>query len=75
MGNKEKEAAQQLTDAAIIDLVLAGEHSLYELLIRRYNARLFRAGMSIVNNDAGVEELMQITYMKTGRFLVHGLRG
>ena len=64
MNTREKEDQQQLTDAEIISRILCGEQRLYELLMRRYNARLYRTGMSIVNNDAMAEELMQITYIK-----------
>jgi RNA polymerase sigma-70 factor (ECF subfamily) len=47
----------------IVD-ILAGEHSLYEYFIRKYNRRLFRTGMSILNNDMEVEDAMQTAYIK-----------
>ena len=54
----------QLSDEEIISRILAGEHRLYELIMRRYNARLYRIGMSIANNDTEVEDIMQVTYIK-----------
>src|SRR5580704_9894806 len=54
----------QLSDEEIIRRTLAGEPRLYELIMRRYNAMLYRVGMSIVNNDVEVEDIMQVTYIK-----------
>jgi RNA polymerase sigma factor (sigma-70 family) len=56
--------AGELADEEIICRVLAGEARLYEQIMRRYNAMLYRVGMSIVNNDVEVEDIMQITYIK-----------
>jgi RNA polymerase sigma-70 factor (ECF subfamily) len=53
-----------LTDDEIITRVLSGEKNLYALLIRRYNQRLYRVAMSIVNDDVDAEEMMQATYIK-----------
>ena len=53
----------QIPDAAIISRVLGGEKNLYALLVRRYNERLYRVGMSIVNDDAEVEDAMQVAYL------------
>src|SRR6267154_105454 len=54
----------QLADEEIIGRVLAGEQRLYELIMRRYNARLYRVCMSIVSNDSIVEDIMQVVYIK-----------
>lgn len=56
--------AIQLQDAEVITRVLAGERDLYAILVRRYNPRLYRVAMSIVNDDAEVEEVMQSAYIK-----------
>lgn len=55
---------QVISDDEIVRKVVAGEKHLYEIIMRRYNARLFRIGMSIVNNDADVEDIMQVAYIK-----------
>lgn len=60
----QDQPAAQMADEDLIGMILAGEPRLYEQIIRRHNARLFRIGMGIVKNDAEVEELMQIAYIK-----------
>jgi RNA polymerase sigma-70 factor (ECF subfamily) len=57
-------AFQQLTDADVIDRVLAGETSLYEVLIRRYNPYVYKVGMSYGYRHEDVEDLMQETFIK-----------
>src|SRR3954471_2199977 len=52
------------SDAELIEGILTGEPALYEYLIRKYNKRLFRTGMTILNNDAEVEDAMQTAYIK-----------
>ena len=37
---------------------------MFALLIRKYNGRLYRIGISIIKNDAQIEDLMQNTYIK-----------
>lgn len=53
-----------IPDAQLISSILAGEKRLFEVVIRRYNQRLFRIGMSVLNNDAAVEDAMQNAYIK-----------
>lgn len=52
-----------LKDEEIVDRILKGETALYELLIRKYNLRLYRISMSIVNNDMEAEDVMQTAYL------------
>ncbi len=54
----------KFSDKEIIDRIVAGEKKLFGLLMRKYNARLFRMGMAIMNNDTEVEDIMQTTYIK-----------
>jgi len=56
--------AAVVSDHEIINRILQGEKDLYALIIRRYNARLYRVGMSIINDDAEVEDVMQVAYIK-----------
>ncbi|MCW3092474.1 MAG: polymerase sigma factor, sigma-70 family [Ferruginibacter sp.] len=51
------------SDNEIITRVLKGEKNLYAILVRRYNQRLFRIGMSIMNDDAEVDDIMQVAYI------------
>jgi RNA polymerase sigma factor (sigma-70 family) len=52
-----------LSDEEIVNLVINGEKHLYERLMRKYNLRLFRICMSIVDDDTAVEDVMQTAYL------------
>jgi len=52
-----------LNDEEIVDRVIKGEKHLYESLMRKYNLRLFRISMSIINDDMAVEDVMQTAYL------------
>jgi RNA polymerase sigma-70 factor (ECF subfamily) len=52
-----------LNDDEIITRILNGEKDLYSVIVRRYNQRLYRIGMSIINDDAEVEDAMQVAYI------------
>lgn len=64
MHNQDIIATESIADNEIITRVLAGEKNLYALLVRRYNQRLYRIGISIINDDAEVEDVMQVAYIK-----------
>jgi RNA polymerase sigma-70 factor (ECF subfamily) len=49
--------------------VLAGETALYELLMRRYNERLYRVARAILRDDADAEDVMQDAYMSAYQHL------
>jgi len=62
--NKEGLSTSEiLNDDEIITRILHGEKDLYSLIVRRYNQRLYRIGMSIINDDAEVEDAMQVAYI------------
>lgn len=42
---------------------MQGEKNLYAVIVRRYNQRLYRIAMSIINDDAEVEDVMQVAYI------------
>ncbi len=56
------DAAPPITDEEIVRRVLDGETSLFELLIRRYNQRLYRATRAILRDDEEAEDAMQEAY-------------
>jgi RNA polymerase sigma-70 factor (ECF subfamily) len=58
------ETASPLTDEEIVRRVLGGETALFELIVRRYNQRLFRAARSILRDEAAAEDVMQETYLR-----------
>ena len=51
------------TDADVIGQVLAGQTASFELLMRRYNERVYRAARSIVRDDQEAEDVMQQAYV------------
>jgi RNA polymerase sigma factor (sigma-70 family) len=55
---------QELTENEIIDRIIKGEKHLYEQVIRKYNPRLYRIGMSIINDEMETEEQMQNAFVK-----------
>ncbi len=56
-------APETVTDKEIITKVLNGDKELYAVLVRRYNQRLYRIAMSILDNDAEAEDVMQTAYI------------
>lgn len=52
-----------LTDEAIVGRILAGETSLFEVLMRRHNERVYRAARAILRNEGEAEEVMQQAYV------------
>ena len=53
-----------ISDSEVIARILTGEKNLYAILVRRYNQRLYRIAMSIMNDDSEAEEAMQVAYIK-----------
>jgi RNA polymerase sigma-70 factor (ECF subfamily) len=50
-------------DEALIAEVLAGNTAIFELLMRRYNERLYRAVRSILRDEQEAEDVMQQAYV------------
>ena len=59
----------QLSDTELVSRILAGEKQFFEWIMRRYNQRLFRVGVSILGNDTEVEDAMQNAYIKAYQHL------
>jgi RNA polymerase sigma-70 factor, ECF subfamily len=57
------------SDQEVIARVLAGDTPAYELLMRRYNQRLYRLVRSILHDDAEAEDVMQEAYLRGFRHL------
>lgn len=57
------DAPSTLSDAQVISRVRAGERALFEILMRRYNQRLYRTVRAIVRNEGDVEDVMQQAYV------------
>ena len=54
---------EPLRDEDVVAKVLAGETALFEVIMRRYNQRLYRAARSIVRDEAQAEDVMQAAYV------------
>lgn len=64
-------APPTLSDEEVVARVLAGDSSLFEILMRRYNQRLFRVARGILADDAEAEDVMQEAYVRAFRELVN----
>lgn len=51
------------TDLDLIEQILAGHTALFELLMRRYNERVYRAARAIVRDEHEAEDVMQQAYV------------
>ena len=58
------EAVSGLNDEEIVRRVLDGETALFELIVRRYNQRLFRTTRAILRDDDAAEDAMQEAYLR-----------
>lgn len=54
---------EKLEDDEIVRRVLAGEISLFEILMRRHNQRIYRTVRSIVRDESMAEDVMQQAYV------------
>ncbi|MCC6659891.1 MAG: RNA polymerase sigma factor [Phycisphaerales bacterium] len=51
-------------DAALIPRMVAGDGAALELVMRRYNQRLYRVARAIVNNEHEAEDVVQEAYVR-----------
>lgn len=51
------------SDLALTARILAGERELYAVIVQRYNQRLYKVGIAILNDSTDVEDAMQVTYV------------
>lgn len=57
------------SDEEIVDRVRGGETALYEILVRRYNQRLYRVARAILRDDTEAEDVMQEAYVRAFQYL------
>jgi RNA polymerase sigma-70 factor (ECF subfamily) len=55
---------ERLTDEEVVERVLAGETPLFEIVMRRYNQRLYRASRAILRDDTQAEDVVQDAYVR-----------
>src|SRR5262245_51033063 len=58
-------AASAMSDEEVVERVQAGETALFEVIMRRYNQRLFRVTRSILGNDSEAEDVTQDAYVRS----------
>jgi RNA polymerase sigma-70 factor (ECF subfamily) len=63
------EKPETLSDEEIVYRVRAGETALYEVIMRRYNQRLYRIARAILHNDSEAEDVMQDAYVRAYQHL------
>jgi RNA polymerase sigma-70 factor (ECF subfamily) len=56
-------APDTLSDEEVVRRVRGGEPALFELLMRRYNQRIYRTARAIVRDEAEAEDVMQQAYV------------
>jgi RNA polymerase sigma-70 factor (ECF subfamily) len=64
VGTLEKGSSEGWTDQEIVDRVKTGDTALYEIIMRRYNQRLYRVARAILRDDAEAEDVMQDAYVR-----------
>ena len=60
----ERPEWKALSDEDVVERVLAGESALFEVVMRRYNQRLYRVARAILKNDGEAEDVMQQAYVE-----------
>ena len=55
--------SNQIPDYELVRKIINGDKQLFEMIIRRYNQRLYRIGMSILCDESAAEEAMQAAYI------------
>src|SRR3989449_11782969 len=53
-----------LTDDEVVRRVLDDDIGLFEIIMRRYNQRLFRVARSVVKDDSEAEDIIQEAYVR-----------
>jgi RNA polymerase sigma-70 factor (ECF subfamily) len=61
--------AECWSDEEVVVRILGGETALFEIIMRRYNQRLYRVARSILRDDAEAEDVMQDAYVRAYQHL------
>jgi RNA polymerase sigma-70 factor (ECF subfamily) len=69
LGMLEKASLESWTDQEVVDRVRAGETALYEIVMRRYNQRLYRVTYAILRDGAEAEDVIQDAYVRAWQHL------
>ena len=69
IGTLERASSEGWTDEEIVERVKAGDTALYEIIMRRYNQRLYRVTRAILRDDAEAEDVIQDAYVRAYQHL------
>jgi RNA polymerase sigma-70 factor (ECF subfamily) len=69
IGILERASSERWTDQEVIERVKAGDSALYEIIMRRYNQRLYRVSRAILRDDAEAEDVIQDAYVRAYQHL------
>src|SRR5882762_6136163 len=67
--NLENGSSEGWTDQEIVERVKTGDTGLFEIIMRRYNQRLYRVARAILRDDAEAEDVTQQAYVNAYRHL------
>ncbi|QNI37031.1 RNA polymerase sigma factor [Edaphobacter albus] len=65
----ERAISEDWTDQQVVDQVKAGNTALFEIIMRRYNQRLYRVTLSILRDGAEAEDVIQDAYVRAYQHL------
>jgi RNA polymerase sigma-70 factor (ECF subfamily) len=69
LGTLERARLESWTDQEIIARVRAGDTGLYEIIMRRYNLRLYRVTRAILRDESEAEDVIQDAYVRAYQHL------
>ena len=69
IGIAERMRSEACSDEEIVERVKRGDTALYEIIMRRYNQRLYRVARAILRDDAEAEDVMQDAYVRAYQHL------
>lgn len=52
-----------MTDEELVDRIVSGDGAMFEILMRRYNQRVYRAVRAVLGSDDEAEDVMQQAYL------------
>src|SRR3954464_15435926 len=61
---EESTSQEPLSDEEVVARVLTGETSMFEIVMRRHNQRLYRVSRAILRDDGEAEDVMQDAYVR-----------
>ncbi len=65
----ERARLEGWTDEEVVARVLQGDTALFEIIMRRYNQRLYRVARAVLRDDAEAEDVMQDAYVRAFQHL------